>query len=249
MLLKNAPVIEARYWAAMLIASMCGANFGDVFADVLHFNLLEGLITLAALFVAAGFVDRLLTRRSEAPYWVLVLVVRAAATAVADFTIKELHLSYPLSIVILAGILMVLVMGYRRTVQLPVVAIRPTGLYWATMFAAGILGTLLGDGWGHAFGPVSTGVPVSAGMATVALVLARIAWRRLLVKSVIGYWLTIVLVRWWGTNVGDITAFLLSLPISLVGTAVVLGLILGLWRASKVAASASGNLRQPGQTP
>jgi uncharacterized membrane-anchored protein len=217
----------------MLIASMCGANFGDLFADVLHFNLLEGLVTLAGLFVAVVFVDRLRPKSFAAPYWALVLVVRAAATSVADFSIKELHLSYGMSIVILTAILVALVAWYRRSMQPPVVVIRPTGRYWATMFAAGILGTLLGDGLGHAFGPVSTGVPISAGMATVALVFARVAWRRLLVRSVIGYWLTLVLVRWWGTNCGDITAFLLSLPISMVGTAVVLGLILGLWRPSK----------------
>jgi hypothetical protein len=44
------------------------------------------------------------------------------------------------------------------------------------------------------------------------------------------FWIAI---HWWGTNCGDITAFLLSLPISMVGTAVVLGLFLGLWRPSK----------------
>jgi hypothetical protein len=115
------------------------------------------------------------------------------------------------------------------------------------MFAAGILGTLVGDGLGHAFGPVSTGVPVSAGLATVALISARLTWRRLLVRSVAGYWLTMVLVRWWGTNVGDITAFLLSLLVSLVGTAIVLGLILRLWRPSTLAGSDTGNVRRPTQ--
>ena len=249
MQLKSAPAVEARYWTAMLVASMCGTNFGDIFADVLHFNLLEGLATLAVMFVAAVFIDRLLTRRFEPLYWVLVLVVRGAATLVADFTIKELNLSYVQAILILAATWVALVVWYRRTVQPPIVAIRPTGQYWVTMFAAGTLGTLVGDGLGHAFGPVSTGYPVSAGLATVALILTRVTWSRLFARSVIGYWLAIVLVRWWGTNWGDISAFLLSLQISLVGTAAVLGLILGLWRPSKGVDSTSGNLQQPTQMP
>jgi uncharacterized membrane-anchored protein len=238
MVLKSAPVLQARYWAAMLMASMCGTNFGDVFSDLLHFNLVAGLLTLAALFVVTVLVDRLLPKGFEASYWVLVLIVRGAATLVADFSIKELQLTYAQAAGILAGILVALVVRYRRTVQPPIVAIRPTGQYWTTMFAAGTLGTLVGDGVGHAFGPVSTGYPVSAGLATVALIIACLAWRRLLVRSVAGYWLTIVLVRWWGTNWGDISAFLASLPISLVGTAVVLGCVLGLWPRAKAADSA-----------
>jgi hypothetical protein len=78
-------------------------------------------------------------------------------------------------------------------------------------------------------------------LATVALIFTLITWRSLFAKSVVGYWLAIVLVRWWGTNLGDISAFLLSLQVSLIGTAAMLGLILGLWR------SASGNLQKPTQ--
>ena len=249
MQLKSAPTLEARYWTAMLVASMCGTNFGDIFADVLHFNLLEGLLTLAVMFVGVALVDRLQTSRFEALYWVLVLAVRGAATLVADFSIKELSLSYLQAILLCAAVWVALVVWYRRAVQPPIVVIRPTGQYWVTMFAAGILGTLVGDGLGHAFGRVSTGYPISAGLATVALIFTCITWRRLFVRSVIGYWLAIVLVRWWGTNWGDISAFLLSLQISLAGTATVLGLILGLWRPFKGVDATAGNLRQPTQMP
>jgi uncharacterized membrane-anchored protein len=249
MQLKSAPAVEARYWTAMLVASMCGTNFGDIFSDVLHFNLLEGLLTLAAMFVAAAFIDRSHTRGFEAIYWVLVLAVRGAATLVADFSIKELNLSYLQAILIFAAMWVALVVWYRRAVQPPIVVIRPTGQYWVTMFAAGILGTLVGDGVGHSFGPLSTGYPIAAVLATVALIFTRVTWSRLFARSVIGYWLAIVLVRWWGTNWGDICAFLSSLQISLVGTAAVLGLILGLWRPSRVVDSTSDNLRQPTQMP
>lgn len=249
MQLKNAPAVEARYWTAMLVASMCGTNFGDIFSDVLHFNLLEGLITLAVLFAVALLMDRLRTRGFEAIYWVLVLAVRGAATLVADFAIKELNLSYVQAILIFAVMWAALVGWYRQSVQPPIIVIRPTVQYWLTMFSAGILGTLVGDGLGHAFGPVSTGYPASAGLATLALIFTRLTWRGLFSRSVIGYWLAIVMVRWWGTNLGDISAFLLSLQISLVSTAAVLGLILGLWRPSRMADSDSRHPRQPTPMP
>src|SRR6516165_1500179 len=120
MQLKSAPAVEARYWTAMLVASTCGTNFGDIFADVLRFNLFEGLVSLAILFVAAVFVDRLVARRLEAIYWVLVLAVRGAATLVADFTIKELNLSYPQAILLFAASWVALVTWYRRTVHPPI---------------------------------------------------------------------------------------------------------------------------------
>lgn len=232
MQLKSAPAVDARYWTAMLVASMCGTNFGDIFSDVLKFNLLEGLITLATLFGAALFIDQFLARKFEPLYWVLVLAVRGAATLVADFSIEQLHLTYLESTLILAAIWIALVAWYRRTVQPPIAVIRPTGQYWLTMFAAGTLGTVVGDGVGHSFGPLSAGYPIAAVLATAALIITRVTWSRLFAKSVAGYWLAIVLVRWWGTNWGDISAFLLSLQISSLATTTVLALILGLWRPS-----------------
>ena len=47
----NVPAITARYWAAILVASMCGANTGDFLSHNLYLGHTRGLPPLAALFL------------------------------------------------------------------------------------------------------------------------------------------------------------------------------------------------------
>ena len=233
MQLKVTPRIGARYWTAISIASMCGTNFGDFFPDILHIGTAATMAVLAILFAAFVLIDGASRHGSEAFYWLSILVVRAAATQIADFSINQAYLSYLLVTVVLAALLVALVILHHRasgskaaTGELP-----PTnGWYWLTMLTAGALGTVVGDGLGHSFGPVSTGVPLSAAMATVALAMILIARSRFALASASSYWVAVVAVRWWGTNTGDIFAFLASLIVSMAVTGTVMALVLLLWR-------------------
>jgi len=233
MQLKMTPKVGPRYWTAILIASLCGANFGDIFPDVLGLSTGLGLLVLIALFVAIVLADRMTRQGNEAFYWLSILVVRAAATNIADFSIKEAQLGYVLAAAALAALLAGLLFVHRRSGPKPSTGdLPPTdGFYWLTMLTAGALGTVLADGMGHAFGPVSLGVPISAGMATlvVALMLGARAARRWTPAA--AYWGTVVLVRWWGTNFGDILAFFIGLTVSMAATGLALVLVLILWRA------------------
>ena len=233
MQLKITPTVGARYWVAISIASMCGTNFGDFFPDILKIGTAAAMAILAVLFAALVLIDRASNRGSEAFYWLSILVVRAAATQVADFSIGQAHLSYLLVAAVLAALLAALVVLRHRasgpkaaTGDLP-----PTnGWYWFTMLTAGALGTVMGDGLGHSLGPVSTGVPLSAAMATVALALILIARSRFALASAPSYWVAVVAVRWWGTNTGDIFAFVATLMVSMAVTGVAMALVLLLWK-------------------
>lgn len=232
MQLKVTPKVDARYWTAILIASMCGTNFGDFFPDELGLSAGASFAILALMFTAIVLVDGLLRRGSESCYWLAILTVRAAATIIADYTIGQKHLGYGLVSAVLALALSALIFVYRRggprgsTGDLP----PTTGIYWSTMLMAGALGTVIGDGVGHAFGPVQIGVPVSAAMATVALAVVLGARAKLAWQSAASYWTAVVAVRWWGTNVGDILKFLLSIGVSMTATGVALALVLLIWR-------------------
>lgn len=233
MQLKMTPRVGARYWTAISIASMCGTNFGDFFPDIFHIGTATAMTILAALFAAIVLIDWISARGSEAFYWLSILVVRAGATQIADFSIGQAHLSYLLVTVMLAALLIALVVLRHRasgpkatTGDLP-----PTnGWYWFTMLTAGALGTVIGDGLGHSFGAVSTGVPLSAAMGTVVLALILIARSRFVLASASNYWAAVVAVRWWGTNTGDIFAFVASLMVSMGVTAIVMSLVLLFWK-------------------
>ena len=46
------PTIDARYWTAILAASMCGANIGDFASRILGLGHTRGLLPLALIFLA-----------------------------------------------------------------------------------------------------------------------------------------------------------------------------------------------------
>jgi uncharacterized membrane-anchored protein len=100
------------------------------------------------------------------------------------------------------------------------------------MLTAGTLGTLLGDGIGHVIRPITVGVPISAMIATGAVTLIFILRTRLDRASAgtASYWAAIVAIRTWGTNLGDIAAFLLSLSVSMLVSALLLAGALIVWR-------------------
>jgi uncharacterized membrane-anchored protein len=231
---KIVPAIGPRYWAGIMIASICGANMGDFIPDVLTLSDLGGLLILALMFAVIALANQWSRRGNEALYWLAILVLRAAATNLADIGIHRTHLDYIMVSACLAALLVAL-LALRRvsslqrvTCELP----RTNGLYWLTMLTAGTLGTVLGDGIGHMIHPITVGVPISAIIATgaVGLILAQKARLDMASAGAASYWTAIVAVRTWGTNVGDIAAFLLSLPVSMMLSGLLLAGTLILWR-------------------
>ncbi|MGH8778041.1 hypothetical protein [Paraburkholderia sp.] len=234
---KVTPRVGPRYWVAISIASLCGTNLGDIVPDALKMSAGAGLIMLTTLFALLALAERATVQGSEAFYWVAILIVRAAATNIADYSISHANFTYAEVSAALALILACLILLNRKSGPKPTSSALPPadGLYWFTMLTAGSLGTVIADGIGHSFRSVQTGVPLSASMATVALFLilgirARTAW-----VSTTSYWATVVVIRWWGTNVGDILAFLLSLLLSAAITGLALAILLLIWRAQRAA--------------
>lgn len=232
---KSSPLIEVRYWTALCIASICGANLGDFFPDMLHVSRWATLAILAAAFLLLALVQRFITS-GELLFWGSILAVRATATDIADFSISEVHLSYAGSAATFAVALIAMMgvaggfsgAGDTKTTPTP----RVNAAYWLGMLVAGTLGTVIADGVGHAFGSVKIGVPIAAVAGTILL--AAAFWGRQRVSRALwSYWLVVVVIRAWGTSIADIAAFLLSLPVSLTLAATALVLVLLAWRPTQ----------------
>lgn len=234
MRLKVTPNVGPRYWAAILVASMCGTNLGDTIPDVFKMSADSGLIMLAFMFALLMSAERATVRGSEAFYWIAILVVRAAATNIADYSIDQAHLTY-LNVIATLVLLFsgILVLQHRSKSKQIKGTLPPTGaFYWLTMLLAGSLGTVIGDALGHSFNSVQIGVPISASIATLALLLIWTTRTRMDWLGATSYWGAVVGVRWWGTNVGDVLAFFLSLVPSTSITGSALAILLLTWRAS-----------------
>src|SRR3954447_26005911 len=142
----HVPAGGLRYWVALCAASILGCNTGDAFASV--FGFLNGLPILLALFGICLFFERRDNWPRQVYYWLAILVVRTAATNLADFADQRLRTAA-------FGVMGLLLLGALVTRHFMLrtaedrqpdegVLDRVDWLYWATMLVAGTLGTALG---------------------------------------------------------------------------------------------------------
>jgi uncharacterized membrane-anchored protein len=89
--IRNLPAVTPRYWVAILVASMCGANTGDFLSHNLHLGHWRGLPPLVVLFVAILWAEKRARAATEAYYWLAIIVVRTAATNLADLATHDLE--------------------------------------------------------------------------------------------------------------------------------------------------------------
>ena len=207
---------------------------GDFIPDVLKLSDFGGLLMLALIFAVITLANQRSRRGSEALYWLAILVVRAAATNLADLGIGRFHLGYITVAACLAALLIAILALRRASFLQPVTCGLPrtNGLYWLAMLTAGSLGTVVGDGMGHLIHPITVGVPTSAIIATgaVAVILRQQTRLDNASAAAASYWAAIVAIRTWGTNFGDIAAFFLSLPVSMMLSGLLLAGTLIVWR-------------------
>ena len=243
---RNTPMTGPRYWAALFVASIFGANMGDFVSHVLHFGHANGLAPLASICGLILLAERRLRIPTEAYYWLAVVTLRTAATNLGDLLTQDFHNTYPMAMLGLAAALGLLQLTERRTTPRHGAEVA-TGIpetnpyYWATMLVAGTLGTAAGDYVADVLG-------LGAGLGSVALgALLAVALSARGLLDLIGrpyYWGTVVVVGAAGTTVGDWFAgrhgLALGLPASTAVGAVVLIVLLLAWRTpNRVGAAAA----------
>ena len=74
------PTLGSRYWTALCLASIFGANMGDFFAHDLGLGHVDGLPFLAMAFAIVIAGERFDQAVHQAYYWAAIIIVRTAAT-------------------------------------------------------------------------------------------------------------------------------------------------------------------------
>jgi uncharacterized membrane-anchored protein len=247
MQIKNLPTIDGRYWVAIVVASMAGANTGDFAARYLHLGHTLGLVPLALIFCLIVWLEQRSKVATEAYYWLAIIVLRTGATNLADLATHDLKLGYGLTLAGLTVFLIAVLIFERMREGSPETArmddrpkLPATNLpYWIAMLTAGTLGTAAGDwvadelalgvGWGSVF----------TGAIFLAVLFVSIRFRRMTIPW---YWASIVAARTAGTVMGDFLAnrhgLSLGLPISTACTLTLLACIVIFWCSSNTAKSA-----------
>lgn len=209
MRVSNVPLINGRYWAAIVAASMCGTNAGDLAAGPLGLGHLRGILPIAAVFVMILLAEKALKLTTVVFYWLAIVVLRTIATNIADAGTHEFGLAYPTFLLLLAAFMICMLAVDRWLRSGPdAEAEKATGpaipdtnwRYWVMMLTAGVLGTALGD-WIADDGLELTITQASLIGAIAFACVLLIAHRFGLSKP--WYWLVIVICRTWGTDLGD----------------------------------------------
>jgi uncharacterized membrane-anchored protein len=231
------PMLGARYWAALCLASIFGANMGDFFARDLGLGHVYGLPFLALALAIVLMGERFDRSVHQAYYWTAIIIVRTAATNVADFLCGDMKLPRTLVIVGLAALLIIALAAswqfvWRRLAEKTrgsdSVLRADTG-YWASMFIAGSLGTVIGDYGSHDLHLGDAGASL---VLVPILALLFVIARNGLLHSLWFYWVTVVTVRAAGTVVGDFVAGknMLGLPASTLVTGILFVSLLAIWK-------------------
>ena len=203
---SSVPPTAPRSWAAIAAASVFGTNMGDFVSHTLHLGHLRGLPVLALLFALVLGAERR-WRGGEAWYWLAIVLLRTAATNLADLATHDAGLDPAAVLATLAALLgTVLLLRARHTPNArPDPAGRPVPVtdagYWAAMLVAGTLGTVAGDlveDWAGEGAAVVACAPL--------LLVAVLAHGALPRPGLAAYWATIVVARTAGTTAGDFAA-------------------------------------------
>src|SRR5260370_782219 len=202
------PTLGPRYWTALCLASIFGANMGDFFAHDLGLGHVDGLPFLAMAFAIVAMGERFDRVVHQAYYWAAIIIVRTAATNSADFLCGDMKLPRVWVTAGLAALLAVAVvlswqLLWRRPSDASKTAdnvLRADSGYWISMFIAGTLGTVIGDYCSHNLHLGDAGASI---LLSPILGLMFVLARGGLLRALWLYWLTVVLVRAAGTPARD----------------------------------------------
>jgi uncharacterized membrane-anchored protein len=228
------PMLNARYWSALCLASIFGANMGDLCARNLGLGHVAGLPYLAIALALVMILERFDRMQHQGYYWLAIIIVRTAATNFADFAAGDMKLPRPwvmaaLLILLIAAVWLSFRFAWQHQSAKGTSVLRADLGYWTCMFIAGTLGTVIGDFCSHNMhlGDAGAAILLSPVVVVLLLVGGRGPLRRLPF-----YWLTVVAIRAAGTAVGDDLAGrnMLGLPLSTAVTGLALVILLVAWK-------------------
>lgn len=92
---ENVPSVDARYWAAIVVASLLGTSFGDFVSNTVELGFGGAALSVGAVLAGIFLAEHLLPWPSVPWYWGAVVFTRTAATDFGDFLSRtaQKHLS------------------------------------------------------------------------------------------------------------------------------------------------------------
>jgi uncharacterized membrane-anchored protein len=218
--LSKAPQATLMFWLVKICATTVGETGGDAVSMTLKAGYLFATLLFLGFFVATLAVQIRAKRYHPLSYWLVVVATTTVGTTTSDFIDRTLRLGYPLSSMMLLGLVAVVLIAWRLTMG-RIAADRITSrrdefFYWLTILVSNTLGTALGDFSSDslpdlmdkiAHAPPGGWDPwgFELGAILFALLIALVALLHLLraLPPAILFWAAYVLTRPLGATLGD----------------------------------------------
>lgn len=207
------PIIDLRYWFLIFLVSIFGTNTGDLavrwFSNLInYFEIAPPLLRhigplpfLALIFIAIWFLERSSKNQTEIYFWSAIIVIRTAATNLADSMLGDLSINFYLLATFFSSTLLYLALKWQNQRSVPTDSffiLETTAQYWVMMAFAGILGTIIGDHLADSMGLFN------ASLLTTLIMMALVYFGHKKVLPLTAfYWFGIVFARISGTDIGD----------------------------------------------
>ncbi len=111
------PRPDARYWAAIMVASTLGTSLGDSVSNVLRLGFGHGTLVLGTLLAAVLVVEHRARTPHEVRYWAALVLTSTIGATSGDFLTKEEGLGFRFLPVIAAQVALFVVLAARRRPQ------------------------------------------------------------------------------------------------------------------------------------
>ena len=222
--MRALPKVNVYYWLALVAASVFGTNTGDFLSDYLHLGHVKGLPFLLMAVAVIFLAEKFSPVASVFYFWAAIIVIRTAATNIADST-HDIGLYGILGVAALFAAFVGAVRRYANASSETSVTATPRvdGFYWLVMALAGIVGTLVGDLSSFCFGILTYGAAHIAGFAPQGFSSAWVIIGHVIATGFFGagafamlqryeiadlarpypYWIMVALIRTAGTALGD----------------------------------------------
>ena len=205
---SKVPRVALAFWVAKVLATTLGETGGDALSMTLELGY--GLSTLVFLgfFLATLAVQVRSGRYHPAWYWAVVVAPTTVGTTTSDFLDRTLGLGYVASSALLLGLVVALLLAWRRatgSIAVDPITTRANELfYWVTILVSNTLGTALGD-----FAATDAGLGFERGALGFAGLILVVALLRAFTRAPgsVLFWAAYVLTRPLGATLGTSNAW------------------------------------------
>jgi uncharacterized membrane-anchored protein len=202
-MLNKVPEVTVWFWIIKILCTTVGESFADYINNTLGFGLTNTMLLFTAVFVVVLAVQMRAKRYIPFPYWLTVVVVSVAGTLYTDMGTDQLHIPLWVSSTVFA-VLLAIVFGvwWLREGTLSIHSINTVpreAFYWLTVLVTFALGTATGD-WTLELTNWTPAVSVLLPLGLIAAI--ALLWK-FGANPVLSFWLTYILTRPLGANIGD----------------------------------------------